>query len=64
MVWGKLLIATGGMLKTGKCVYYMVDYEWQDDISWNYTDMVDDDKLLVPQSDGSATPIEQVPVDE
>ena len=61
--WGKLLIATGGMLKPEKCFYYFVDYEWQDDGSWVYSDMVDWE-LLVPQSDGSETPIEQLPVDE
>ena len=61
--WGKLLIATGGMLKPEKCFYYFVDYEWQDDGSWVYSDMVDWE-LLVPQSDGSETPIEQLPVDK
>jgi hypothetical protein len=55
--WGKLLIATGGMLKPEKCFYYFVDYEWQDDGFWVYSDMVDWE-LLVPQSDGSETPIE------
>ena len=51
------------MLKPEKCFYYFVDYEWQDDGSWVYSDMVDWE-LLVPQSDGSETPIEQLPVDE
>ena len=41
----------------------MVDYEWQDDGSWVYSDMVDY-KVLVSQSDGSETLIEQLPVDE
>ena len=26
--WGKLLIATGGMLKPEKCFYYLINYEW------------------------------------
>ena len=26
--WGKLLVATRGLLKPEKCFYYMVDYNW------------------------------------
>jgi len=32
--WGKLLLAMDGTLKPKKCFYYMVDYKWQDDGSW------------------------------
>lgn len=32
--WGKLLIATGGMLKPEKCFFYMVDYEFVSVGSW------------------------------
>ena len=39
--WGKLLIATSGTPKPEKCFYYVVDYEWLDDGSWKYTEMVD-----------------------
>ena len=35
--WGKLLLSTGGALKPEKYFYYMVDYEWQDDGSWEYS---------------------------
>ena len=61
--WGKLLIATGGTLKPEKCFYYMVDYEWLEDGSWQYTEMVDMD-LFVPCVDGSEVEIDQLPVDE
>ena len=61
--WGKLLIATGGTLKPEKCFYYMVDYEWLADGSWQYTGMVDSD-LYVPCVDGSEVEIEQLPVDK
>ena len=37
--WGKLLLATGGALKPAKCFYYMVDYEWRDDGSWEYSEL-------------------------
>ena len=29
--WGKLIIATGRLLKHEKCFYYMVDFKWQED---------------------------------
>ena len=45
--WGKFLIATGGMLKPEIFSYYMVDYKWQNDGSWIYSNMVDYE-LLVP----------------
>ena len=61
--WGKLLIATGEMLKPETCFYYLVDYEWKNDGSWVHLDIVDY-KLLVPQLDESETPIEQLSVDE
>ena len=40
-VRGKLLIATGGMLKPKKCFYYVVEYEWQYDGSGVYSEMID-----------------------
>ena len=60
--WGKLLVRTGGLLKPEKYFYYLVDYEWLEDGSWTYANMVDDYQLLVPQSDGNGTPIHQLPV--
>ena len=60
--WGKLLIATGGTLKPEKCFYYLVDYEWQDDGSWEMVDMVDLPSLTVPLPDGTEAKIDQLPV--
>ena len=61
--WGRLLIETGGTLKLEKCFYYMVDYEWLADGSWQYTEMVDRE-LFVPCVDGSEVEIEQLPADK
>ena len=63
-VWGKLLIATGGALKPEKCFYYLVDYEWMEDGSWEMVSSVDLPPLTVPLPDGSDAEIEQLPVDE
>ena len=61
--WGKLLILNGGTLKPEKCFYYLVDYKWLADGSWQYLKMVDDfPALTVPLSDGRDAPIEQLPV--
>ena len=61
-VWGKLLIATGGLLKPEKCFYYMVNYDWHADGTWSYSAMVNEEELLVPGLDDKATPIELLPV--
>ena len=60
--WGRLLIETGGTLKLEKCFFYMVDYEWHADSSWQYTQMVDREPF-VPCVDGFEVEIEQLPVD-
>jgi len=63
--WGKLLLATGGALKPEKCFYYMVDYEWQDDGSWEYSKLVDTlPPITVPLSDGTEAMIDHLPVEE
>ena len=58
--WGHLLIATGGMLKPDKCFYYLVDFEFQADGSWQAVDIVAP-PLQVPQKDGRTAPISQLP---
>ena len=58
--WGKLLISTGGMLKPDKCFYYLMDFEFADDGSWQVVDVVSPD-LLVPQMGGQSAPIRQRP---
>ena len=63
-VWGKLLIATGGALKPEKCFYYLVDYEWMEDGSWEMVSSVDLPLLTVPLPDGSDAEIKQLPVNE
>ena len=61
--WGKLLLATGGALKPVKCFYYMIDYEWQEDGSWTYSDLVDTTpQVTVPLADGSHAGIDHLPV--
>ena len=60
--WGKLLITTDSTLKPEEFFYYVVNYEWLDNGSWQYTEMVDRD-LYVPCTDGSEVAIEKLPVD-
>ena len=63
--WGKLLLATGGALKPEKCFYYIIDYEWQDDGSWEYSKLVNTlHPITVPLSDGTEATIYHLPVDE
>ena len=38
--WGKLLIATGGMLKPEKYFYYMIDYKCLEDRTWAAVDVI------------------------
>ena len=40
----------------------MVDYDWQDDVTWTYSTMVEAEQLLVLGTDDKATPIKQLPV--
>ena len=61
--WEELFKETGGALKPETCFYYMVDYEWLADSSWQYTEMVYRE-LFVPCVDGSEVEIEQHPVDK
>jgi len=62
--WGKLLLATGGVLKPPKCFYYFLNYEWQDDGSWEMCEMADLPPLTVPLPDGTDQEIKQLPIDE
>lgn len=41
--WGKKLIATGGALKPSKCFYYLIDFDWDDDGTWKYKRLSDED---------------------
>ena len=62
--WGELLISTGGALKPPKSFYYLIDYEWEADGTWTYTDTVDLPPLTVPLPDGTSQPINCLPPDE
>ena len=46
LLWGYLLITTGGALKPEKCFWYMLDYECVDR-TWQYMEIVDWE-LLIP----------------
>ena len=62
--WGKLLVSTGGALKPSKSFYYLVDYEWKDDGTWEYLELVDLPAITIPLPDGTSAPIDQLPVDK
>jgi hypothetical protein len=59
--WGKLLLATGGALKPGKCFYYLISFEWRQDGSWRYAKNENnkDFWVRVPLADRSMAEIEQ-----
>ena len=42
----------------------MIDYEWLEDGTWEYTDMVDEYELYGSKPDGIEARIEQLPVTE
>ncbi len=62
--WGRLLIATGGALKPGKCSYYLISFKWKADGTWVFEDNVihPDLPIGVPLADGSLVEIEHLPV--
>ena len=61
--WGKLLIASGELIKPEKCFYYLIVYVWNKNVSLAYAEMNPTDTLCVTQSSGHSIPIEQTPVD-
>ena len=49
--------------KPEKCFYYMIEYEWQEDGSWKYSELVDTTPAItVPLADGSHAAIDDLPV--
>ncbi|KAL7488062.1 hypothetical protein ACHAW6_013963 [Cyclotella cf. meneghiniana] len=40
--WGNHLIATGGTIKSDKCLYHHISFHWSKDDTWHYIDNVDD----------------------
>ncbi len=62
--WGRLLIATGGALKPGKCSYYLISFKWKADGTWIYENNVIQPDLAigVPLADGNLAETEHLPV--
>ncbi len=61
--WGKLLKATGGLLKPEKCSFYLLSFTWKVDGTWVYelNEVNPDVSIGVPVSDGSLEEIEHLP---
>jgi len=60
---GEAFVGHHGALKPVKCFYYMVDYEWQDDDSWEYSELVDTTPpVTIPLLDDSNANIDHLPV--
>jgi hypothetical protein len=62
--WGRLLIATGGVLKPAKCFYHIISFGWKQDGSWRYeaNEARADLEIVVPLANGTFLPIEHLPV--
>jgi hypothetical protein len=56
--WGKLLIATGGVLQPQKCFYSVISFDWKNS-EWQYAQNAtrDDLRITVPLPDGSSAMI-------
>jgi len=63
--WGKLLLASGGVLKPIKCFYHLISFEWKADISWVYENNKESDEFqaVVPLADGSVGEIQHLGID-
>ena len=61
--WGKILIASGGILNLEKCFYYLIEYVWNKNGPWAYTEMNPTDTLNVPQLSEHSILIEHISVD-
>jgi hypothetical protein len=60
--WGKLLMATGGVLKSAKCSFYFLSFHWKADRTWVYesNELNLDFSIGVPMSDSSLEEIEHL----
>jgi hypothetical protein len=56
--WGKLLIATGGVLQPQKCFYSVISFDWKNSV-WQYAQNAtrEDLQITVPLPDGSSAMI-------
>ena len=61
--WGKFLMATGGVLKSEKCSFYLLLFHSKVDGAWVYesNEVNPDFSIGVPMSDGSLEEIEHLP---
>ncbi len=53
--WGRLLTATGGLLKPSKCFYHLISYLWKQDGTWVYDGNKEDKalQLVIPLQMGT-----------
>jgi hypothetical protein len=60
--WGKLLLATRGVLKPAKCSFYLLSFRWKADGTWAYeiNEANPDLAIGIPMSDGSLEEIEHL----
>ena len=58
-------MASGGVLKSVKCFYYLISFEWNAQGQWRYArnDKHNEFSLCVPTVDGGSAPIEYLGVD-
>jgi hypothetical protein len=61
--WGKLLLAPGGALKSEKCSFHLLSFQWKADGTWVYETNKTNANLAigVPMADGSVEEIEHLP---
>ncbi len=64
--WGKLLLASGGVLKPAKCFYHLISFRFKGDGTWSYESNENDEEfhVVVPLSDGGFADIEHLGVHE
>jgi hypothetical protein len=62
--WGKLLLATGGVLKPSKCFFHLISFKWNEAGVWSYDDNEENEeyRARVPLADGSVGDIEHLGV--
>lgn len=63
--WGRLLIASGGLLKPEKCFFYLMSFVWKADGKWSYDSNKTNEEfnIGVPMPDGTMRQVEHLSVD-
>jgi hypothetical protein len=63
--WGKLLLASGGTLKSAKCSYHLISFQIKGGGSWSYKSNEEDNEFsAVVTPDGSLAPIAHLGIHE